>query len=66
MALLMGVVTVLVGFFASKVAAGIGMTLRENVFKKVVGFSNAEMDRFSTASLLREVRMIFNRFKWYR
>lgn len=37
MALLMGVVTVLVGFFASKVAAGIGMTLRENVFKKVVG-----------------------------
>lgn len=52
MALLMGVVTVLVGFFASKVAAGIGMTLRENVFKKVVGFSNAEMDRFSTASLI--------------
>ena len=52
MALLMGAVTVLVGFFASKVAAGIGMTLRENVFKKVVGFSNAEMDRFSTASLI--------------
>lgn len=52
MALLMGVVTVLVGFFASKVAAGIGMTLRDNVFKKVVGFSNAEMDRFSTASLI--------------
>ena len=52
MALLMGVVTVLVGFFASKVAAGIGMTLRENVFKTVVGFSNAEMDRFSTASLI--------------
>ena len=52
MALLMGIVTVLVGFFASKVAAGIGMTLRENVFKKVVGFSNAEMDRFSTASLI--------------
>ena len=52
MALLMGAVTVLVGFFASKVAAGIGMTMRENVFKKVVGFSNAEMDRFSTASLI--------------
>ena len=52
MALLMGVVTVLVGFFASKVAAGIGMTLRENVFKKVVGFSNAEFDKFSTASLI--------------
>ena len=52
MALLMGVVTVLVGFFASRVGAGIGMTIREKVFKNVVGFSNAEMDKFSTASLI--------------
>ena len=52
MALLMGVVTVLVGFFASRVGAGIGMSLRDQVFKKVVGFSNAEMDKFSTASLI--------------
>lgn len=52
MALLMGVVTVLVGFFASRVGAGIGMTLREKVFKNVVGFSNTEMDKFSTASLI--------------
>lgn len=52
MALLMGVVTVIVGFFASRVGAGIGMTLREKVFKNVVGFSNAEMDKFSTASLI--------------
>lgn len=52
MALLMGVVTVLVGFFASRVGAGIGMTLREKVFKNVVGFANAEMDKFSTASLI--------------
>lgn len=52
MALLMGVVTVLVGFFASRVGAGIGMTVREKVFKNVVGFSNAEMDKFSTASLI--------------
>ena len=52
MALLMGVVTVLVGFFASRVGAGIGMTLREKVFKNVVGFSNAEMDKFSTALLI--------------
>ena len=28
------------------------MTLREKVFKNVVGFSNAEMDKFSTASLI--------------
>ena len=52
MALLMGVVTVFVGLFASRVAAGIGRDLRDQVFKKVVGFSNAEMDKFSTASLI--------------
>ena len=52
MALLMGVVTVLVGFFASRVGAGIGRDLRDKVFKRVVSFSNAEMDRFSTASLI--------------
>ena len=52
MALLMGVVTVLVGLFASRVGAGIGRDLREKVFKRVVGFSNAEMDQFSTASLI--------------
>lgn len=51
-ALVMGVATILVGFFASKVAAGVGMNLREGLFKKVVGFSNAEMDQFSTASLI--------------
>ena len=28
------------------------MTLRGNLFKKVVGFSNTEMDKFSTASLI--------------
>ena len=52
MALLMGLVTVLVGFFASRIGAGIGMNLRDGVFKRVVGFSNAEMDSFSTASLI--------------
>lgn len=52
MALLMGVATVLVGFFASRIGAGIGRDLRGKIFKKVVGFSNAEMDKFSTASLI--------------
>lgn len=51
-ALLMGAVTVLVGFFASRVGAGIGRDLRDKIFKRVVRFSNAEMDRFSTASLI--------------
>ena len=52
MAFLMGIITVLIGLFASRVGAGIGMTLRGKVFKQVVGFSNAEMDKFSTASLI--------------
>lgn len=52
MALLMGAATVLVGFFASRIGAGIGRDLRGKIFKKVVGFSNAEMDKFSTASLI--------------
>ena len=34
MALMIGIVTVLVGFFASRVGAGIGRTLREKVFKQ--------------------------------
>ena len=51
-ALIMGIVTVLVGFFASRVGAGIGRDLRDRIFKRVVCFSNAEMDHFSTASLI--------------
>lgn len=52
LALIMAAATVLVGLAASRVAAGVGMTLRSNLFKKVVGFSNTEMDKFSTASLI--------------
>ncbi len=44
--------SILVGLMASKVAAGIGQGLRRDVFRKVVGFSNAEFDKFSTASLI--------------
>lgn len=46
MALIIGIVTILIGFFASRVGAGIGRDLREKVFRKVVSFSNAEMDKF--------------------
>ncbi len=52
MALVMGIATVLVGFFGARVGAGIGRDLRGKVFARVVSFSNAEMDRFSTASLI--------------
>lgn len=44
--------SILVGLLASRVGAGVGRRLRENVFRKVVGFSNAEFDKFSTASLI--------------
>lgn len=50
--LVMIIITVAVSFFASRVGAGIGMTLRGKVFKNVVGFSNTEIDKFSTASLI--------------
>mgnify|MGYP002584126865 CR=1 FL=1 len=52
MALLVAVITVCVGMLASRVAAGAGRDLRGSVYKKVMGFSSAEMDRFSTASLI--------------
>ena len=41
-----------VGFLASKVGASVGRDLRGKIYKKVMGFSNAEMNRFSTASLI--------------
>ena len=37
---------------SSRVAAKLGKTLREKVFKKVIHFSNAELNEFSTASLI--------------
>ncbi len=50
--LLMVAAAVSVGFIASRVSAAIGRDLRRQVFSKVVSFSNAETDRFSTASLI--------------
>ncbi len=39
-------------FLSSRVAARLGKTLRDKVFKKVISFSNAELNEFSTASLI--------------
>ena len=50
--LLMVAVAIAVGFIASRVSAAIGRDLRRDVFKTVVGYSNAEIERFSTASLI--------------
>ena len=50
--LLMVAVAILVGFIASRVSAAIGRDLRRDVFHTVVGYSNAEIEKFSTASLI--------------
>ena len=52
MALLMAAATVIVGLIASRIGAGIGRDLRSSVYGRVMKFSNAEMDKFSTASLI--------------
>lgn len=45
-------VTIIVTYLAAKVAATLGKTLRNNVYEKVMSFSNEEMKKFSTASLI--------------
>ena len=51
-ALLSAVATIVVGFLGARVAATLGKNLRSKVFNKVMSFSNTEMDKFSTASLI--------------
>lgn len=41
-----------VGFCASRTGAGVARAIRSDVFRKVSGFTSAEFDRFSTASLI--------------
>lgn len=50
--LLGAIASIAVGFLAAKIAAGLGRNLRTELFNKVSQFSNAEMDQFSTASLI--------------
>lgn len=46
------VIAVMVGFLASRTAAKVGRNLRERLFNQVVGFSDAEIQSFSAASLI--------------
>jgi len=46
------IATIIVGFIAARVAAGVARNLRLDLFTKVESFSNAEFDHFSTASLI--------------
>lgn len=47
-----GACTIAVVLISSRVAAGMARDLRRDIFDKVSSFSNAEFDRFSTASLI--------------
>ena len=44
--------TIIVTLLASRTAAGVAKNLRNDVFQKVVSFSNQEFEKFSTASLI--------------
>lgn len=44
--------SIVVGYIASRIGASVGMELRQKVFGNVLSFSNAEMDKFSVASLI--------------
>ena len=51
-ALISMIAAIIVGLLSAKVAAGVSRSLRKDVFEKVTSFSNAEFDKFSTASLI--------------
>ncbi len=69
------IATILVGYLAARTAAGFARDLRRGVFVKVENFSLAELDKFSTASLitrstnditqLQQVSMILMRMVFY-
>jgi len=52
MAAIMLLAAFAISYLAAKVGAGVGRDMRSRVFKNVVSFSNGEIDRFSTASLI--------------
>ena len=52
MSLLMMATSIAVGYIASRVSAGVGRDLRERMYRRILSFSSAEMERFSTASLI--------------
>lgn len=52
MAILIMLAAIMVTLLSARVAAKVSMNLRNQLFSKVVSFSNTEMDQFSTASLI--------------
>ena len=51
-ALISACCTILVGLIAARIAAGVSRDLRKDIFAKVESFSNAEMEKYSTSSLI--------------
>ncbi len=50
--LISGGANVMTGFFGARVSAGIGRTLRRDVYRRVTNFSAEDIDKFSTATLI--------------
>lgn len=50
--LVMIVAAIIAGYFSSRVGAEIGRDLRKSLFTRIMGYSQKEMDKFSTASLI--------------
>ncbi len=46
------IASILVGLLSARVAAGLARDLREAVFRRVTNFAKAEIEKFSTASLI--------------
>jgi ATP-binding cassette subfamily B protein len=51
-ALLGAAASIGVGYFSSRIAASLGKALRKRTFERVVSYSNQEIGKFSTASLI--------------
>jgi len=68
-ALLAGTASITAGYISPRIAAGVARTIRRDVFTKVESFSQAEFDKFSSASLITrctndvaQVQMLANIF----
>lgn len=52
MAVIMAIAAILVGLIASVTSSKVGRDLRTSIYEKVMQFTDAEMEKFSTASLI--------------
>lgn len=52
MAIVMAIAAILVGLIASITSSKVGRDLRASIYEKVMHFTDAEMEKFSTASLI--------------